>query len=235
MMAGADLKTEDHFSVHTQYCRGRWGVFMDKGIVELESKLGLDEGFVDNLKSDDDWSFIIKLHALFEAACTHLLLFHFQEPDLADVFSRLDISAIPIGKLAILGKLNLLGEEDRRFIRSLSELRNSLVHDVRNHRYSLAAMIAEFNQDQIRKFAVSFSPYETRIRDLMEAPLFRAGVKESLAKQCALASVVDRARSDPKIHIWVGAQSVLITIVEMYGYSDYKQWIRAKMMFQDEE
>jgi hypothetical protein len=60
---------------------------MDKGILELESKLGLDQGFFGNLQSEDDWSFVIKLHALFEAACTHLLLFHFQELELTDIFS----------------------------------------------------------------------------------------------------------------------------------------------------
>jgi hypothetical protein len=74
---------------------------MGKSILDLETRLGLNEGFFDGLKSEDDWSFVIKLRALFEAACTHLLLFHFQEPELADFFSRIDVSAKPIGKLAI--------------------------------------------------------------------------------------------------------------------------------------
>ena len=51
---------------------------MDEGIVEFEKKLGVPSGFVKKLLDEDDWSFIIKLHALFEASCAHLLIFHFK-------------------------------------------------------------------------------------------------------------------------------------------------------------
>lgn len=59
---------------------------------ELESRVGVSPGFFRCLLDEDDWSFVIKLHALFEAACTHLLLYHFKEPNLARVFSRLELS-----------------------------------------------------------------------------------------------------------------------------------------------
>lgn len=52
-------------------------VEIDRGILELESKIGVKSGFFASLLEEDDWSFVIKLHALFEAACTHLLLYHF--------------------------------------------------------------------------------------------------------------------------------------------------------------
>ena len=101
-------------------------------VLELESKVGVKQGFFAALLDEDDWSFVIKLHALFEAACTHLLLFHFKEPDLAEVVSRLELSNKTTGKLAFLSRLELLGKEGRRLISTLSELRNNLVHDVRN-------------------------------------------------------------------------------------------------------
>jgi hypothetical protein len=59
---------------------------------ELERAVGVREGFFHRLVDEDDWSFVIKLHALFEAACAHLLLFHFREPELADIVARLELS-----------------------------------------------------------------------------------------------------------------------------------------------
>jgi len=47
---------------------------------ELEKAVGVRAGFFYRLLEEDDWSFVIKLHALFEAVCSHLLLFHFREP-----------------------------------------------------------------------------------------------------------------------------------------------------------
>ena len=52
----------------------------DPAIHELERHVGVREGLFQRLLEEDDWSFVIKLHALLEAVCTHLLLFHFQEP-----------------------------------------------------------------------------------------------------------------------------------------------------------
>ncbi len=60
----------------------------DDLVVDLERRIGLPEGFFAHLLDENDWSFIIKLHALFEAACTHMLLFHFQEPELEGLITR---------------------------------------------------------------------------------------------------------------------------------------------------
>src|SRR3546814_18866509 len=86
---------------------------VDAGILELEAKIGVRENFFKDLLGEDDWSFVIKLHALFEAACTHLLLFHFKEPELTDIFARLELSNKATGKIAFLGKLELLGKDNQ--------------------------------------------------------------------------------------------------------------------------
>jgi len=44
----------------------------------FETELGLPDGFLQRLRnSDDDWSFIIKVHALMEASVSYLLVHHF--------------------------------------------------------------------------------------------------------------------------------------------------------------
>jgi len=135
-----------------------------EGVLELESKVSVRPGFFAALLDEDDWSFVIKLHALFEAACTHLLLFHFKEPQLAEVISRLELSNKTTGKVAFLSNLELLGKEARRLIAELSELRNRLVHDVRSAGFSLVDMVGKLDAGALKKFAISFSPYETHIR-----------------------------------------------------------------------
>src|SRR5437879_837300 len=93
------------------------------------------------------------------AGCTHLLLFHFKEPALDEVLSRLELSDKTKGKITFLSKMELLSKENRRFIATLSELRNSLVHDVRNSQFDLKAMVMGLDANQLQQFAGSFSPY----------------------------------------------------------------------------
>ena len=204
-------------------------------ILELESKVGVPANFFRTLNTADDWSFVIKLHALFEAACAHLLLFHFKEPELSEVFARLELSNKSTGKIAFLGKIGLLGNENRRFISTLSELRNSLVHDVRNAEFSLAMLVATLESSEVKNLAVAFSPFETHIRQFPYDDKMKLGYDAALQAQAATGAVVERFKADPKYHIWIGAYSVLTSIVDMYGYSDYKQWVKAKEHFSGDE
>ena len=208
---------------------------VDKGIIDLESKIGTKSGFFLSLLSEDDWSFVIKLHALFEAVCTHLLLFHFKEPDLSELFGRLELSNKTTGKIAFLAKLKMLGKNDRRLVASLSELRNSLVHDVRNSKFMLTELVGSLTDKELKRFAISFSPFESHIRRMVDAPLFPDSMPdEKLIMQADINNVIKRAKDNPKEHIWLGAHHTLVSLVDMYGYSDYKQWVKAKELFDEE-
>jgi len=205
------------------------------GLQELESKIGVRESFFQDLLNEDDWSFIIKLHALFEAACTHLLLFHFKEPTLSGIFSRLELSNKTTGKVAFLEKLELIGKDNRKLVSALSELRNTLVHDVRNAEFSLSTMIMSFSPSEIKQFAVVFSPYETLIRKVPFSPELNLGFPEDVQAHASIERMIERLRNNPKLHIWVGAHRVLSSITEMYGYSDYMQWVKAKEILDSDD
>ena len=189
---------------------------------DLEHAVGVREGFFQRLLDEDDWSFVIKLHALFESACAHLLLFHFREPELAGVFGRLELSNKTTGKIAFLAALKLVGKGSRRYIAALSELRNELVHDVRNTEFCLPEWFGSLDEKKQRAVAVSFSPFETFLREGPHLP----GVPLSPAHeaQAKLENVLKRARERTKEHIWVGAHSVLVDILDMKSYSEYRQW-----------
>ena len=104
-----------------------------------------------NLRQDDDWSAIIKLHALIESAVTHLLVKFFGHPELEGVFAKMELGNVRSGKLIFLKELNCLNGHTR-FIRLLSKLRNELVHDIRNVRFSLPEYVAKLDANQYKVF-----------------------------------------------------------------------------------
>jgi hypothetical protein len=57
----------------------------------------------------------------------------------------LDVSDQTKGKLAFIKALDLLPTEDRSFIKQLSVMRNSLVHDAKNLEFNLKVYLAELD------------------------------------------------------------------------------------------
>ena len=208
-------------------------IYLDKQIYPMEisdyeNKVGVPEGFFYDLQNENDWSFIIKLHALIESACTQLLTFHFNDDELKDIFSRLELSNKTTGKVAFLKKCNLLGEEYRRYICSLSELRNQLVHNIDNCNYSLTDMINKFSESELKTFAINFSPYETLMRSVK--PIFQKedmqDYHKEIKEQSEITNIIKRAKKNPKFHIFIGAYNLLIHLIDMHGFSDFKQSLK---------
>jgi len=123
----------------------------------LASDLGIPDRFLQTLKEDDDWTYIIKLHALIEAALNHLLAFHFRALPLAKVFSNLDTSNKRCGKVAFVRALGLLPEDACKFISLLSEIRNFLVHDARKFVFSIDDYFCSLDKHQRKNFVMAAS------------------------------------------------------------------------------
>jgi hypothetical protein len=106
---------------------------------------------------------------------------------------------------------------------------------VRNAQFSLEKMVNEFDAAALKLFALAFSPHETQIRQFPASadPKSGLGYDETFQKAASVEKMIKRATTSPKFHIWLGAYNVLISIVDMYGYSDYKQWVKANELFQD--
>ena len=111
----------------------------------LEKSLGLPEGFTVKLRDEDDWSFVIKAHALLEASVSHMLAHALGNPELEPLIVRLEMTA-PAGKLAFAKALNLIDDENRKFIRFLGEIRNDFAHNVSYAGVSLPEYLAGFEK-----------------------------------------------------------------------------------------
>ena len=129
----------------------------EQPILEIETQLGLPPGFLRHLyENEDDWSFVIKVHAFLEAILTHLLAEHLGQPDLLDIFAYVETSNVRTGKLAFVRAFDLLDKGARHFIHSLSELRNALVHDVSNVGFHFPDHVSQLTDRGRKDFVGAF-------------------------------------------------------------------------------
>jgi hypothetical protein len=193
-------------------------------VAELQGKFGLPADFFKRLLQEDDWSFVIKLHALLEAVCSDLLVHRLNEPGLINIIGRLELSNKTFGKMAFIKELELLSYEGRRFVASLSEWRNNFVHNVRNCSASLVEIVSKMDSKGLTKFAEDFSPQGMRSQrlDKMKLPGWQdvppAPTTDELRK---------RATRDPKQYIWLGGYDLLVEVSDKYGYNEYILYDRA--------
>lgn len=121
-------------------------------IEELEKHLSLPTGFYLRLHLEEDWSFIIKLNALIEAACTHALVARLHAPELVESFASIDLGNSKHGKITMLRKLKALTTEQVSVLQLLYELRNIVAHDVSKVSFTFEAYLTEIEKDKRKKF-----------------------------------------------------------------------------------
>lgn len=107
---------------------------------KLEKDLKIPPCFYKTLLKEDDWSFIIKLHALIEASVACLLVKSIKEPKLENILVALPMS----NKIRYLKELSLLNDY-RGFIQALSEIRNGFVHEIKNVNVPLDEFLKQNN------------------------------------------------------------------------------------------
>jgi hypothetical protein len=179
----------------------------------IEQELGITAGFMEALYSEDDWSFVIKTHAVLEATLSHLLTVVIGEPRLQPFFARLDMSGATIGKVAIVKLLDLLDETDRRFIKSFSELRNDLVHEIRFVNFTFASHVKSMDANQLKTFKKQFDTWSVE------------PYAEVIGQRVL---VLDFFKENPKLAIWYSAMA---TIAIIYGIKEIQ--ISARRMKED--
>jgi hypothetical protein len=123
-----------------------------KATEEIEKAVGVKPGFFVALLKEDDWSFVIKLHALVEAAVTHLLVVASGIERLGNVYALLELSDNRKGKLGFVRELDLMNSKYRHLIKTLSDVRNRLVHDVKNVGITLDQFVKQLDGQQSQNF-----------------------------------------------------------------------------------
>lgn len=93
-----------------------------------------------------------------EGSLNFLLVNHFGDERLTEIITQLDISDRRRGKLAFVKAVDLLPAEFRCFVQKFSELRNSLVHNVKNVDFNFSRYLAGLDASQRQALKGAISP-----------------------------------------------------------------------------
>ncbi len=121
---------------------------MRDAVGKLRDLFGLPPDFLGTLISEDDWSFVIKLHAFVESALTWSLEVHLQSVKLESFIARCDLSGGRTSKVECAISIGTVESDDVRFIRGLSKIRNRLAHNIRNVSFDLKKYLQAMSADE---------------------------------------------------------------------------------------
>ena len=111
--------------------------YMNIQIDVIENSMSLPPGFFCSLCKEDDWSFIIKMHAFLEAQLSTVIADHLNKEELSSIITQIPMSDTKYGKVKIAYSLNIISKEMLTYIKSLSEMRNKLVHNIENVNFDI--------------------------------------------------------------------------------------------------
>jgi hypothetical protein len=172
----------------------------DEAVRALEQELGITEGFLTSLMNTDvdDWSFVIKLHALTEAALTHLITIALGREELRDFFAEMQMGHARRGKIGIARRLSLIDDRLVKFIMALGRIRNRFAH--RPHSVG----------DRIEQFVDSIPVSE---RDSFWRTLAYFGDGDTVINVAGnTVDILTFTRNNPKFAVWLSATVAVGTI-----------------------
>lgn len=124
------------------------------GIRAMAVGCKLREDFIVDLieSRGDDWSFVIKLHALLESVVCQLMAATLKRPELEEPLAQ---EVTMESRITMLKALGLADENERRMMRSLGRLRNSLVHNANQTDFTFQEYLS--NKQRRDNFAADFA------------------------------------------------------------------------------
>lgn len=168
----------------------------DRVFSEIESMmtlLGLPNGFYEKLLQEDDWSFIIKLNALFEGACTEVLSSCLGTAKITEALANLEFAHSKCGKIAMLKSLDAITTQQASILRTLAELRNNLVHNISNVNFSFSNYVSSKDENQKKSFLKTLGH----------------GIQEHIQFEGKSVPRNTFVEENPKLALWLTAAEVL--------------------------
>ncbi|MBI6912577.1 hypothetical protein JET72_01440, partial [Pseudomonas juntendi] len=169
-------------------------------------------GAADQLLSfldDNDWALIIKLHAALEAATTQAIVIHIDQDILKGVIERLPLSDNQTGKCRIAVELGILSKGQFTFIRKLSELRNNLVHQIKNIDFNAKSYFRSLDKQQLQSWKSAITWNNGQV------------------SQVSLAETLDQ---NPRMALFLSVFSIITLLI----VTDQEKLIRKKADFLSE-
>lgn len=129
-----------------------WQDYKQKRDAWFSDNVGLHPGMLATLKDeDDDWTFIIKAHAILEVALNHMLMGRMNHPELSDIIPRFNIHG-RTGKIACAQAFGVLSKPHARFIQLVTAIRKTLVHDIKHFDFTLYDHVKGLNNSELSQW-----------------------------------------------------------------------------------
>lgn len=147
----------------------------------VEDGLRLPSGFARGTLEENDWTFVIKLHAFFESLLILSIsrnLMGSHPFGLVEVVARLDTADSQKGKIAIAHGLDLFEKDDRVFLEKLAGLRNKLAHTIEHIGFDFAGYVSLMDANQRKAFVKGFTTSGTADAQMY---IFGSPISSSLA------------------------------------------------------
>jgi len=159
------------------------------GLQGLAHILGLRENFLIDLFMDpDDWSFIVKSHALLESVICTLLAMHLRKQELESVLAE-EVEMKP--RIEMTKALGITTTEDRKAMYALGKLRNKLVHNAKDTSFTF---VEYFKNKEVKKnFSETFGHGWPDMIPGTEPPVSRAEFVAANPKFAVFQSVTSIA------------------------------------------
>jgi hypothetical protein len=163
--------------------------------------LGLAHSPLRSLENDDDWTFVIKMHAVVEAAINHLLMVRLNDRALSEIISQLPTNDERKGKMAFIKKYCLLSEKSCLFVRLFSKIRNTAVHDAKSFNLDLTNYVAAIEDNEKPRWKRAFSSWWVPFPD----PQHEAAAQHEAAGREHFESALD----DPRCSIFQSCMHIV--------------------------
>ncbi|MCQ8896390.1 hypothetical protein NQT62_08090 [Limnobacter humi] len=160
-------------------------------IESLETALKITPGFFWKLcDQGDDWSFLIKVHALLEMAIGHLIQQRIGIPELDSLIEKASLNGGTTSKIKIASALSLIDKDTTNFVDALSNLRNKAAHRIDSVALTMDDFIQAIDEKDVKNLFLRRSADQS---------------KESIMETVKIA---------PRFTIWISALNMLTEVYE---------------------
>jgi hypothetical protein len=141
---------------------------LEEAVAQITTDMHLPEGFLLALKTEDDWSFVIKVNVFLEALLSHAITasLHPHNPEVARWISRLYMWH----KIKLAKALGLISPDGFKFLKEISKARNICAHDISALSFSFQNLFKDLvaNQKESRIRALAYFASEEDLCDRWE-------------------------------------------------------------------
>lgn len=172
-------------------------------VEEISAELKLKLDFLLSIGNDNDWSFIIKSHALIESVITELIISRIEEIEIKPIIERMPLHDDQVSKMRIVKIYGLMTDDQIKFVKKLSEIRNDIVHKFDNIDFTFTNYISQLDKNQRKSWTKLINWYDIEEKNKVK--------------------MQDLSLSQPSIAVWISliqlVSLMVINIKEFKGIS----------------